>query len=263
MPLLSSTLLLRTHALSLVTLSYYLLTSPAQLLSSTPIWLLGESMHVRPAAFALDDPDDAAASPSSGSKGFRAPSLLRTTSARAGGHSESELELFALLALMFVVYAVTQFLFAGDLSLASVGFASASSSSSSSSSKRDNTNTNSSSSSASSSRLAEELSTIYNAQSRWLTLTGLHVLGSAVLAVWIYVFYSTSAAQSQSQLQASVAASFLGLARLANRATFTAAFLDMLFWGYLWTVLKEEGREVAKALARRREVQQQQEGDDE
>lgn len=37
---------------------------------------------------------------------------------------------------------------------------------------------------------------------------------------------------------------------LANRVTFTFALTDMLFWGYLWSALREEAREVLQTLAR-------------
>ena len=44
-----------------------------------------------------------------------------------------------------------------------------------------------------------------------------------------------------------------GLGLLANGAVFTACLADMLFWGYVWTNLKEEGRELAQGIAQRRE----------
>lgn len=256
MPLLSSTLLLRTHSLSLLTISYYLLTSPVHLLSSTPIWLLGESMVVRPAMFAPDDPNETGANRDPGPR-----STLLQSSSKALGPSESDRELFALLALVLVVYAVTQFLFAGDLSLLPIP--SGPSSSSSSLSKRDSPSgsqgpnrTSTSRSTSSSSSFAEDLRSLVTAQSRWLMLAGLHVFAAAGVVVWIYVFHSH---QDKSQQAQQTSAQFLGLGlgRLAHRITFAAAFFDMLFWGYLWTVLKEEGREVAKTLARRREVQEE------
>ena len=44
---------------------------------------------------------------------------------------------------------------------------------------------------------------------------------------------------------------------LANQIVFSASLMDMLFWGYLWTVIRDERREV---LGR---VQMLREGDDE
>jgi Increased loss of mitochondrial DNA protein 1 len=45
----------------------------------------------------------------------------------------------------------------------------------------------------------------------------------------------------------------LGLGQLNNRVTFMGAFMEMLFWGYLWTTLKEERRELATRIKGRRE----------
>jgi hypothetical protein len=225
MVLLSSPLLLRTHALTLTLFAYYLLSSPTHLLSSTPIWLIGESMSLRPAAFAPEHPGDTA--PPSTSM-----NLKGLISGPRSGSTSGERELMALLGLMLVVYAGTMFLFAGDLTLLPV---------SSVEGKAAGTGA------TSSSRYGEELHTLLTGQARWLAVAGIHVLGSSVLVAWIYLFHSHSATG-----QSLPSESLSGLSLLANRVTFTAALVDMLFWGYLWTVLKEEGREVGKALARRR-----------
>jgi hypothetical protein len=147
------------------------------------------------------------------------------------------------LAIVLLVYALMVFLFAGDLTMI---FAS-----SSRSSKSDGSSGGAQSTS-SSSRFGEELHTLLSAQSRWLSLAGLHVLGSAVFVFWIYAFHSHSSSASEPSL-------FPGLARLVNRVAFTAGLADMLFWGYLWTVLKDEGREVGKMLARRRQIEEEDE----
>ncbi|KAH0842532.1 hypothetical protein FOPE_07617 [Fonsecaea pedrosoi] len=264
MPLLSSTLLLRTHSLTLLTCAYYLLTSPAQLLSSTPIWLLGESMSARPAGYAPEtSPHDASAS-----LGARAGSSGRTStnpgkhltgllSTQAHGISHSERELFALLALVVVAYAVTQFLFAGDLSMSQqgpgAGAGAGGAASSNASAPPSSLATRLDPSAKSPSRHAEELHTLLTAQSRWLTLSAIHVLASSTLVFWIYMFHSHSASSApvSSTFPSDSGTSLLsGLNLLPNRVVFTIGLADMLFWGYLWTVLKEEGREVAKVLAR-------------
>lgn len=259
MPLLSSTLLVRTQSLTLVTIAYYLVTAPYQLLFSTPIWLLGESMAIRPAAFAPEHLDTPPANARANTKAFQPPALLstssRTTPIPGTTGTESERELFALVGLTLLVYALMQFLFAGDLALTS--FASgARSSSSSRTPTQPPSSTSKSTSKANSSRLAEELHTVLTAQSRWLTLAGLHVVGSALLVFWIYAFHSHSHANAVAG-----EAMFPGLLRLANRVTFTAGLADMLFWGYLWTVLKEEGREVGKVLASRVGLEDEEEDD--
>ncbi|KIX07555.1 uncharacterized protein Z518_02208 [Rhinocladiella mackenziei CBS 650.93] len=228
MPILSSPLLLRTHSLTLLTISYYLFISPERLFSSTPIWLLGESMGVRPAAFAVEEPIQPS---SSTNTRLEASALLQNTSTTQGMGGEAERELCVLVVLVVLMYAGMQFVFAGDLTLLPAQ-------TSANSSKRSGSTTV-----QSSSRYGEELHTLLTAQSRWLTLAGLHVLVSSVLVGWIYLFHSHSSSTGVS-----------GLHRLANRVILTVGLADMLFWGYLWTVLKEEGREVTSILARRRQM---------
>lgn len=267
MALLSSTLLLRTHSLTLLTISFYLLYWPGQLLNATPVWLLGESMSIRPAEFAHDEPTPD--SPSSslpilpGSRqrnapagGFRAPSLagslpVSAAAAQTSWGSQGELELLALLALVVAGYAFMQFVFAGDLALLAMPSSSSSSTpnkTSSSSSTSPSSKTQQQSSSSMSSRYGEELHTLFAAQSRWLTFSGLRMLGSAALAAWIYVFHSHGNAFP-------VISSSAGPSLLANRVTFTVALSDMLFWGYFWTSVKEETRQVAQNVARLREAE--------
>ncbi len=223
MPLLSSPLLLRTHALSMVTVAYYLVVSPYRVLTSTPIWLLGESMGVRLASYA---PEHAEAAPKKGT------SLLGASVPSA---TASERELFTLVAVILVVYAVMQFLFAGELTLISL-----------SSGGQNGGRSKSSTASA----FGEQLHTLVSAQSRWLGLAGVHVLASSALVFWIYTFHSHTSSSAVADATGLVAG-------LTNRVVFTAALADMLFWGYLWTVLKDEAREVAKMLARRRESEEE------
>jgi hypothetical protein len=262
MPFLSSSLLLRTRSLALVTFAYYLLTAPSQLLSSTPIWLLGESMSLRPASYAPEpQPHDSLSGSGSGSTTSNRLSSLIAGRGAASASASAERELCALLAVILVVYAGMNFLFAGDLTTLPAPSTAASRSSS-----RDPKASSGSSGSGSKSsggagmsmsprRYAEQVHTLLTAQARWLTLAGLHVLGSSVLVAWIYLFHSVPDSQSHSHSQSLPSSSLSGIALLANRVTFTAALVDMLFWGYLWTVLKDEGRDVAKALARRREFE--------
>ncbi|OCT46001.1 hypothetical protein CLCR_00508 [Cladophialophora carrionii] len=258
MPLLSSTLLLRTHSLTFLTFAYYLLTSPAQLLSSTPIWLLGESMSLRPASYAPEPQPHDSPSSSSSSKSSTSNRLSSLITGHGTATVHAERELCALLAVILVGYAVTIFLFAGDLTLPSTAPPSSSSSSSRGGGGKASSGSGASvtRAAASSSRYGEQVHTLLTAQSRWLSLAGLHVLGSSGLVAWIYLFHSQAHLYSPATTGQSLPSSSLsGFGLLANRVTFTAALVDMLFWGYLWTVLKDEGREVAKALARRREFE--------
>lgn len=190
-------------------------------------------MSIRPASYAPEQLQDTMG----GNAGQRITTSNRLSSVFSGhgaAHAGAERELSALLAVMLVVYAAMVFLFAGDLSLLP---ASTSSDGKTAEAK-------------SSARYAEELHTLLTAQSRWLTLAGLHVMGSSSVVVWIYLFHSHSST-GQSLLSGNLS----GFGLLANRVTFTAALVDMLFWGYLWTVVKDEGREVGNALAKRRQVE--------
>jgi len=231
MPLLSSPLLLRSQSLILLTTAYYLLTAPSQILSSALIWILGESMHIRPPTFAHDVPlNDRGGSGNT----FRNSFSPTTTT--------SERELLALVALLLTMYAVIQLLFAGDLAALPVSAAPTAHNPPPTRNISANVEINNDT------RLAEQVHTLLTAQSRWMTLAALRVLSMGLVVFWIYVFHSSSSSWS------SAAAS--GFRLLANRVVFTGAFLDMLFCGYLWTVLKEEGREVRRVIAetrRRRE----------
>lgn len=50
-----------------------------------------------------------------------------------------------------------------------------------------------------------------------------------------------------------ISAGVLGLGMLNNRITFVGAFTEMLFWGYLWTTLKDEVRDLAARIKVKRE----------
>lgn len=234
MVLLSSALLIRTHSLTLLLTSYILLTNPSTLLSSAPLWLLGESMHMRAASFQP-----------------RSNPLTRTLQPL----SQDAHELLALLALGVVVYALVQAVFAGGL-----GTGVLSSRSSSSSSSRGSGRGNKKE--AEDRRLGEEIHTLHSAQTAWMTLAGLRVVAMGALVGWMYIFHSDRIYGSSSRTTTSSTSSRnrTGLSLLANQVTFTAAMMDMLFWGYLWTVLREEAREVAGKVAWRREEEKDREG---
>jgi hypothetical protein len=254
MPLLSSHLLLRSYSLSILTIAFYLIYNPSPLLTATSIWLVGEAMSVRPAAFAVPADNSeaagqlllgarqrAAATAASGGGGGGGTGVVGALNTASITITQPEKEIFALMAVVVGVYAVMQFVFAGDLTLLS--------SSHTSTGTRDRDDPSSSEvrkQKRSSSRYAEDLHTLLTAQSRWLILAGLRVLGSAGLVGWIYLFHSKGRGTSP-------VGGPVGMGLLANRVTFSLGMVDMLFWGYLWTVLKEEGRMAAGGLARWRE----------
>jgi hypothetical protein len=189
-------------------------------------------MGVRPAAYV---------STASSLKGSKSTSGL-TYSAALRGTSFGEREIFALLGLFVGVYAVMLLSLAGDLTIV--------------------TPTGGQQRKArSKERWAEETHTLLSAQAKWLTLSGLHVLGSAVIVAWIYLFHSRRAIAQTPIAQATANDMSLpeGFSLLANGVTFTAALMNMLFWGYLWSVIRDEGREVGKAVMRRREIEREDE----
>jgi hypothetical protein len=70
--------------------------------------------------------------------------------------------------------------------------------------------------------------------------------------MWIYLMKSNSGTIIDSDTIGGIK----GLSLLANSAVFTAAMGEMLFWGYVWTVLKEERSGLAKTVMQGREGRQ-------
>lgn len=86
-------------------------------------------------------------------------------------------------------------------------------------------------------------------------MSAVRVLLEGVFVAYMYLFYST-------RYNARIAAGeqdvgVFGL--LANRVVFTVAMADMLFWGYMWTVLRDEAREVAGLVQKRRVMEEEME----
>ena len=209
MAIFSSTLLLRTHALTLLTTCYFLLTSPATLLGSAAVWILGEAMHVRPSQFQ--------------------PSVNPLTNAPLPIEEETS-EVLAVVALVLAISAVTQLIFAGGLTPPAAL-----------QSGRSSTNT------GNKARLGEEVHTTIASQSCHLSLAVVHVFSSGLLVAWIYLFHSSRNMLLGAATSARALPGSLG-ALLGNQVVFSAALMDMLFWGYLWTVIREERREVLTAV---------------
>lgn len=68
---------------------------------------------------------------------------------------------------------------------------------------------------------------------------------AAAFVAWSYIFRSEKYGQYAKQGEK-------GFSVLANNITFTIGMVDMLFWGYLYTTIKEERREVLRIGERRR-----------
>lgn len=102
--------------------------------------------------------------------------------------------------------------------------------------------------------LGEKVYRLRYAQNQWMGLAGVRVLVMGLLVMWTYVFQGQrSGASSYAKVGMG------GLPLLANRAVFSAAMMDMLFWGYLWTNVREEGRELAMAVSRLRDQNEEDE----
>jgi hypothetical protein len=199
MPLLSSYLLITTHALAAITGSYLLLTRPSLIVSSSPVWILGESMHIRPPA------------PS-----FSVPS-----------------ESIAAVAFALALAAISQLFFVGGL--ASI-----------------DANSSKAKVNGGAGTLAEQAAIQRASQSSWMSLAATRVFVMGGLAMWIYLAKSDSGVITGSDAIGGIK----GIGLLANSVVFTAAMGEMLFWGYVWTVLKEERSGLAKTVMQGREGRQ-------
>ena len=188
MPLLSSYLLVVTHALTALTVSYLLLTQPSLLVSSSPVWIIGESMHIR-----LPSP------------AFSVPS-----------------EPTATAALVLALAALSELFFVGGL--ASI--------------------TTSGKEKAGAGALAEQVAVLRSYQASWMSLAALRVFAMGGLAAWIYLLKSDRGTTMDSDTVGGIE----GVGLLTNSLVFTAAMGEMLFWGYMWTVLKEERNSMTKTV---------------
>ena len=147
---------------------------------------------------------------------------------------EETLEVLGVVALVIAAYAITQLIFTGGLA----------SSGSLSSGKRGG-------SGGSKARLGEEVHTTLSSQSSHLSLAVVHVFASGALVAWIYLSHSSRNILTGSTMSSRTMSGSLG-ALLGNQVVFSAALMDMLFWGYLWTVIRDERREVLSMVQRLR-----------
>lgn len=194
MPLLSSYLLITTHTLTTLAASYLVLTHPALLTASSPVWIIGESMHIRPPPPSFSIPSEPLAS----------------------------------AALTLVLAALSQLFFVGGL--ASIDA---------------NNNNNKENAGA----LAEQAAVLRASQASWMSLAATRVFVTGGLAMWIYLLKS----ERGMIIDTDTIGGVKGMGLLANSVVFTAALAEMLFWGYVWTVLKEEGNGLAKTIMQGRE----------
>lgn len=99
--------------------------------------------------------------------------------------------------------------------------------------------------------LGEAVRSLTDAQNTWMTVSAVWVVLTTVLTGWIYVFRNERREESSDRSE--------GWGLLANHVGFAVALVDMLFWGYVYTVVKEERREVGEVLAVRMAEEQEDE----
>ena len=92
------------------------------------------------------------------------------------------------------------------------------------------------------------MSRLLTTQDLWQVLSGIQVLIWSIIVAWIYTL------GGRVELGPSV-----GLGLLANDVVFTVSISSMMFWGYLYTVIKDEKRQVLEVRERRREEDEEDE----
>ena len=147
-------------------------------------------------------------------------------------------EPIAALGLMLALAALTQAFFASGLVGVEISHAAATATAKG---KTNNT------AKAEAGELGEKVYRLRYAQNQWMALAAVRVLLMGLLVMWMYLFQGE---RRGGDMKTSAKMGSSGFALLANRAVFTAAMVDMLFWGYLWTNIREEGRELAMAVSR-------------
>lgn len=231
MPLLSSFLLIQSAAMGLIGLAILLVTSPATVLTSTTLSILGSSMHIRPATF-IPDPFSRPSTFLQGQTSNPLTSLARSTKTTS---TTSERELISLLGLVIGASALSTVILAFPLRFSKKSLTSRSTDDGKILRK-------------SSAEVGEGIASLNLTQNVWQIFAGLHVVFAAAGVAWMYVFRGSKAIPHTSALAYSLDSASL----IANNVTFTFCFCDMLFWGYLYTTIKEERREVLQVREKRR-----------
>lgn len=228
MPLLSSALLIQSLGIALFTLSTILILSPTTALSSNTVSILGASMHIRPASYIPDTflPSDHLPEGHS-SNPFFVP-LVRPKKTL----TTSERELLALFGLVLAFISISLTVLASPLRF-------------SKSTLTARTTSDGKVVRKSSAEVGEDIRLVTYTQTLWQILSAVNVIGSSILVAWIYLVKSERHGQLQNTGE--------GLDLLANNIVFTFGLSDMLFWGYIYTVVKEERREVLLIRERRME----------
>ena len=97
---------------------------------------------------------------------------------------------------------------------------------------------------------AAKVAALNDTITNWMIASGIRTLGNGAAIIAIYL--STLSRRSQAEeLDLELPQGMLGF--LCNRVVFTACMTDMLFWGWLYTTLKDEGRDLARSVQAWRE----------
>jgi Increased loss of mitochondrial DNA protein 1 len=146
-------------------------------------------------------------------------------------------EPLAALALLLTVLAVVESVFAGSL----VGLGSFA--------KRGD-------SGRSIQAFAEKAAILHNVQGQWMMISTAKTLVFGLLVMYSYL--TSRRGQGMGYIIPPESnAGGLGLSMLNNRVVFVSMFTEMMFWGYLWTVLKEEKKDLASGIKVRKEEERE------
>lgn len=228
MPLLSANLLLQSYGCLIIALGITFIRSPTSVLNSASLNIFGDSMRIRPATFiplpgVNREIHEQTINPLS--------SLTRNGKYRL---STSERELLALIGGILMVAAISMMMLASSLSY-------------SKSSILTGITTKGKTVRRASADVAETISSLVSHQNIFLLLSGVHVfaMGFVVLASYL---------TKESIGRAITGPDPSAWTLLSNQTTFIFALGDMLFWGYLYTAIKEERRQVLIIGQERREA---------
>lgn len=100
---------------------------------------------------------------------------------------------------------------------------------------------------------AERAAILHSVQGQWMLISTIKALVYGLLVMYSYLTTPREQGMGYVPSLEKNAGRQWGLGLLNNRITFVAAFTEMLFWGYIWTTLKEEERELATRIKKRRE----------
>lgn len=99
---------------------------------------------------------------------------------------------------------------------------------------------------------AEKAAILHNTQGQWMTVSTAKALLFGILVMYSYL--TTPREEGMGYIvPVDRSAGRFGLGMLNNRVAFVGSFAEMLFWGYLWTTLKDEVRELAGRIKVKRE----------